>query len=414
MGARPAACESCFSRRSLLGGSASLAAATAFARPAAARGATTKPALVHVFLRGGLDGLTAVVPYGDGDLYTLRPTLAVPPPGGSGSALDLDGFFGLAPAAAPLLTPYGDGRLVIVHAVGSTDTTRSHFEAMDTMEVGNPSLPPNSGSSGWGARYLIETTVPSNAPMRAMGVGARLPTVLRTAPRAVPVRDFVFDFPGRTQTAAQRQTAVLEAYSRRHPLVAATAVDTIASFSLAGINFPGYVPANGAQYPNSAFGNALRNTAAVLKADLGVEFVTINHNGLWDLHVSLGPIDGSMAALLDDLARGLEAFYLDLLGHVDDYLLVCMSEFGRHAPENGSGGVDHGRGNAMFVMGDVNGGQVIANWPSLAPSALDFGDLAVTSDYRDILGEVLLERLGVVDLAPIFPNHSYAPLGLVS
>ncbi|HEX6884216.1 MAG TPA: DUF1501 domain-containing protein [Planctomycetota bacterium] len=401
-------------RRTLLGGTASLVTATAFARPAHARGAAHKPTLIQVFLRGGMDGLTAVVPHGDGDLYVLRPTLAVPPPGAAGGALDLDGFFGLPPAAAPLLTPYGNGHLAIVHAMGSTDVTRSHFEAMETMEFGDPSVPPMSLTSGWGARYLVATAAPGTADLRGLSIGNNLPTTLRQAPDTLPVRDFTFDFPGRATTAAQRQVALLEAYARRHPLVAEPAFETIASFNLGGVDFAGYVPENGAVYPAGPFGDTLRNVAALLKADTGVEFVNINNNNLWDLHAFLGPLDGLMASLLSDLARGLEAFYLDMLGHLDDYLLFVVSEFGRHAPENGSGGVDHGRGNAMFVLGDVNGGQVIADWPGLSPAALDFEDLAVTIDYRDVLGELLLARLGVTDLAPIFPGHLYSPRGVVS
>jgi uncharacterized protein (DUF1501 family) len=410
----PRSSPSRFSRRSLLQGSATLAATGALARSArAAAGTTNKPVLVQVFLRGGMDGLTAVAPYGDGHLYSLRPTLAIRPPGTTNGALDLDGFFGLAPAAAPLLTPYNDGRLAIVHASGSTDTTRSHFEAFDLMEQGDPNTLPSHIRSGWGARYLIATAGASTAPVRGVGVGNNLPITLQQAPRTLPIRDFQFGFPGRLATRDERQTALLDAYATRGATLATSVIDVMAALNLGGIDYDGYVPENGAQYPSSGFGRRMREFAALIKGDIGVEIVSVNYDG-WDLHASLGPFQGAMAQMLDDLTKSLEAFYVDMLGHVDDYLLVCLSEFGRHARENGSAGIDHGHGNAMFVMGDVNGGQVIANWPGLAPDALDQGDLAITIDYRDVLGELLVERLGVMDLAPIFPGHVLVPPGVVT
>jgi uncharacterized protein (DUF1501 family) len=403
-----------FSRRALLGGSASLAAASALARPArAAAGAGTKPVIVQVFLRGAMDGLTTVVPYGDGDLYNLRPTLAVRPPGSTDGALDLDGFFGLAPTAAPLLRAYNDGRLAIVHAMGSTDSTRSHFDAFERMEYGDPSVPSGGASSGWAARYLAETAAGATGELRGIGVGSVLPLTLRDAPQTLPIKDFYFNFPGEASTSLLRQNALLDTYLRRRPAVSAPAIDTVATFGLAGIDFTSYAPENGAQYAGE-FGLRMRDVAALIKADVGVEVVSIDVEG-WDLHADLGPAHGAMAQLLHGLTTGLDAFYLDMLGHLDDYVLVVLSEFGRHAVENGSAGTDHGHGNAMFVLGgNVNGGQVIADWPGLAPDQLDNDDLAITIDYRDILGEILVERLGVTDLAPIFPGFSLTPRGIVS
>ena len=399
------------SRRALLGGSATLAA-TALSRSArAAPGGAVKPVLVQIFLRGGMDGLTAVAPYGDGDLYNLRPTLGIRPPGAAGGALDLDGFFGLAPAAAPLLTPYQDGHLTIVHACGSTDQTRSHFEAEKQMEYGE--LPPDAPLSGWAARYLVETRTPASRPLRGIGVGSSLPHSLLQAPQTLPMRTFEVALPGVFATAVQRRDALIATYARRPALIAAPALDTIASIGFTNIDFDNYVPANGAQYPPSELGLRLRDIAALIKADAGVEVISLDVFG-WDLHAEMRPLDGSMATLLDDLTRSLEAFYLDMLAQLDDYLLVCLSEFGRHAAENGSGGTDHGHGNAMFVMGDVNGGQVIADWPGLSSADLDQGDLAITTDYRDILGEILVERLGVTDLTPICPQYALVPRGIVS
>jgi uncharacterized protein (DUF1501 family) len=399
------------SRRALLGTSTSLVAATALARNAsAARGATARPVLVQVFLRGGMDGLTTVVPYGDGDLYVLRPTIAVRPPGPPQGARDLDGFFGLAPAAAPLLTPYHNGHLAIVHATGSTDATRSHFDAERRLEFGE--LPPGAPESGWGARYLREIVPLTSTPLRAIGVGSILPYTLFNAPQALPMLDFTVAMPGNLATAVRRRDVLLTTYSARRPAVSAAAIDTMNALGLSSVDFDNYTPENGAHY-NGSLGAQLRNVAALIKADAGVEVVSIDFNG-WDDHASLGPIDGQMAERLDELTRSLEAFYLDMLGHLDDYVLVCLSEFGRHARENGSAGADHGHGNAMFVMGDVNGGQVIANWPGLAPDQLDLEDLAITIDYRDILAELLVERFGVTDPSTIFPQHTFTSYGLVT
>jgi len=406
---------SSFSRRALLSGSASLAAASALSRPAQAATGTPKPVLVQVFLRQGMDGLTTVVPYGDGEIYNLRPHLAIQPPGPPNGARNLDGFFGLAPAAAPLLTPYGNGHLAVVHASGSPDPTRSHFVAFERMEFADPSLPYNTLGMGWAARYLEETAAGATSTLRAIGVNSTLPYTLREGPKTLPVADFSdFNFPGLPVTSAQRQAAIIDTYARRKATIGAPALDTMTAFGLGGIDFDNYVPANGAQYPGTLFGSRMRNIAALIKGHIGVEVVSIDVQG-WDLHANMGPLNGAMASLLDQLTRGLEAFYKDMLGNLDDYVLVCLSEFGRHASENGSAGVDHGHGNAMFVMGGhVNGGQVIANWPGLSPADLDNGDLAITIDYRDVFGEILLERMGVTDLTTIFPQYSYTSRGLIT
>jgi uncharacterized protein (DUF1501 family) len=362
-----------------------------------------------------MDGLVFVPPYADAQIYTRRPTLAIPPPGQPNGALDLDGFFGLAPAAAPLLTPWNGGHLAIVHASGSDDATRSHFEAFVRMESGDSSLPTGVITTGWIARYLAESTPLAQGSLRAIGAGSIIPFSLRGAANALPIPDFAnFVFPGRALTAAGRQAVITDAYARLGAPVGPAALDTIASLGLGGIDFEGYVPENGAQYPATDLGRRMRHTAALVKAGIGVEVVTIDVDG-WDLHAQLGPIVGPMQRLMDELSKSFEAFYIDMLGHLDDYVLVCVSEFGRHVQENGSGGTDHGHGNAMFVMGGgVNGGQVYTNWPGLRPIDLDQGDLAITIDYRDILGEVLTDRLGFTNLAPVFPQHNFVNYGVTS
>jgi uncharacterized protein (DUF1501 family) len=405
-----------FSRRKLLSSSASLAAASLLTGQASAsRRLLDRPVLVHVFLRGAMDGLTMFPPYGDDQLYNRRPTLGVKPPGQTNGAVDLDGFFGLAPKAAPLLTPYSDGNLAVVHASGSDDATRSHFEAFIRMESGDSTLPTGVITTGWIARYLNETSALATNSLRAIGAGALIPFSLRGASGALPIPNFAnFVFPGRPLTAVQRQAAIEDAYGRRTAPVGPAALDTIAALGLGGVDFDGYVPANGAVYPDTPLGRRMRHTAALIKAAIGVEVVTIDVDG-WDLHAAQGPFFGNMSRLMDELTKTIEAFYIDMLGNLDDYLLVCVSEFGRHAQENGSAGTDHGHGNAMFVMGGgVNGGQVIADWPGLNPGALDQGDLVITTDYRDILGEILIDRFNFTNLAPVFPGHTFVDRGITS
>ncbi len=405
------------SRRGLLGGVGALASAALVARSASAQTqrSLSRPVLVQVFLRGAMDGLTTVVPHGDGDYYAARPTLAVPPPGSVRGARALDGFFGLAPAAARLLTPYQDGHLALVHACGSPDPTRSHFDACARMEFGSPNLPTGFVDDGWIARFLA--AVPRlGGPLRAVGVGDLLPLSLAGAECALPIADPAsFLFPGRPESTTRRVARIAETYTSSGGLVGDAALGTLDSIALlASAGFAGYVPANGAEYPATKFGARLRSAAALIKADLGLEALTLDVDG-WDLHAELGPLDGAMAARLDELSRALEAFYLDLLAHLDDYVLVCLSEFGRRVAENASAGLDHGHGNALFVLGGgVNGGQVLANWPGLAPAALDNGDLAITTDYRDVLGEILARRLGVgpAGLAAIFPQHTFTSVGV--
>jgi len=409
--------SSAFSRRTVLGGSATLAAAnllngTAGASP---RPATTRPVLVQLFLRQGMDGCSMVVPHADPNFYNLRPVLSVPPPGQPGGCLDLDGFFGLSPAAAPFLTPYNDGRLLFVHASGSHDPIRSHFEAFASMEGADPSLPVGAVTTGWITRYL-NSIAPSGGALRAIGANSILPLSLRGAPQTLPIPDFAnFSFPGRIQTAAERQAAIGAAYAVRPAPLGNAALDSIAAFGLGGVDFDAYVPANGAVYPTSDLGRRMKSVAALLKAGIGVEVFNVDVEG-WDLHASIGVNGvGNMARLLKDLSESTEAFYLDLAAYVDDYVLLGITEFGRHMRGNSSAGFDHGHGSCLFVMGgNVNGGSVWADWPGLQVDDLDQGDLAITLDYRDVLGEILKKRLGITDTSTILPFHSYVDHGFLS
>jgi len=411
-------------RRDLVHGTA-LTAAALFAAPlllsrrAQARPATgARDVLVHVFLRGASDGLALVPPYGDAEYYLRRPTLAIPPPGQLNGALPLGGtsLFGLAPAAAPLLTPYNAGHLLIAHATGLVDPSRSHFDAQRFMELGTTGQHALTTSTGWIGRLLQTSTPAGNGLLRGIALADGLPVSFQGGPGALPIKDpDNFLIPGQASTATQRRLRLANMYAADVEPLSSAAEATFETIDLlAGIDFVGYAPAGGAVYPNSNFGRQLKTTAALIKAGLGLEVISLDYGG-WDLHNQLGPITGAMATKMDDLARGLEAFYKDLLpNELRRVTVVVLSEFGRRAFENASGGTDHGHGNALLVMGyGVNGGRVLANWPGLGTPQLDNGDLAITIDHRDILAEIAFKRLGNPNLATIFPNYTPTFRGVV-
>ncbi len=408
------------SRRGFLGDARIFAAAlastpawlpkVAFSRaPAGAR-----DTLVVVNLRGGMDGLTGCVPFGDAELYAKRPTLAVPPPGQTNGALDLDGYFGLPPAAAPLLTPYQAGHLAIVHATGSTDPTRSHFDAMFYMETGTPNSGGLLASTGWIGRHLIHTSPLGTGELRGIGVSPYLAMSMFGGPGTIPVADLAsYDFPGRPNTAADRRALLSSLYSESVEILESSANSAMATVDiLNAIDFPNYVPENGAVYPNSTFGYGLKSIAALVKADADLEIAHLDYDG-WDHHNGEGPIDGAFAYMIGDLSATLEAFYLDMQARMGRLIVVVMSEFGRRIEENGTAGTDHGHGNCMYVMGGhVAGGQVLTQWPTLIGSGN--GDLDITIDYRDILAEILERRMGDTSLGDVFPNFTPTFRGIIA
>ncbi|MFO0982862.1 MAG: DUF1501 domain-containing protein [Planctomycetota bacterium] len=373
---------------------------------------SSRDVLVLVFLRGGMDGLTTCVPYGDPDLYLARPSIAVPPPGGSDGAIDLDGFFGLSPAAAPLLAPYQAGHLAFVHATGSTDATRSHFEAYQFMEFGIPGQPGGSVANGWLARHLLGIDpLVNGAPLRGLAITSVMPLTLSGAPATLAILDpDGFAFVGGS-TPAQRRALLARSYAATAEPLRSTGRDTFGTFDLLDtIDFAGYVPAHGAAYPGTSFGGALKNASALIKAAVGVECLMLEMSG-WDLHASLA---GNMRKLLDDLSLSLLAFYQDHLDDLSQLTVLVMSEFGRRVAENGSHGADHGHGNCMMVMGGhVAGGQVLADWPGLSPQNLDSGDLRITIDYRDIIAEILVKRMAEEKIGDVFPNYTPSFRGII-
>jgi uncharacterized protein (DUF1501 family) len=373
--------------------------------------------LVCVFLRGGVDGLSVLVPHGDGaDYYDPRPTQGVPEPGsGAGAAFDLGGGLGLHPALAPVKELYDSGHAAIVAACGSIDPSRSHFEAMRFMEQGVPGS--KTVATGWLGRHLQSAAWANPSPLRAIGLGTIVQASLRGAPSALAFESIAgFHVDWRADESAAVQAALRELYRVDAPVSlldqqGGLVLDTIATLATVGAG--AYVPAHGAAYPaDEYFGTALRQVAQLVKADVGLEVACVDTGG-WDTHETQGTNGGYLADRLDGFARALAAFYTDLGDRMNGVTVVTMSEFGRRVGENGSQGTDHGHGNTMFVLGGgVNGGQVYGSWPTLAPDQLDDGDLRITTDYRHVLGELCQRRLHNPALDQVFPGFAVTPLGV--
>jgi uncharacterized protein (DUF1501 family) len=372
----------------------------------------SRDVLVSIVLQGGCDALSLCPPFGDPGYYRQRPTLAIPPPDSRGGAraLDLDGYFGLAPALEPLLEAYQEGSLLIVHACGLPQSTRSHFHAIHSLEVGVPN-PPQGLTDGWIARHLQAVTPdPRHGLLRAASLGSGLPRRLVGAPATLSLPSpsssgLLADFDAGWLAALE---AIYDGAAHLQP-VAATSLRTLRL--LDEIDLDGYLPAGGAAYPEDSFGRALRSTAALIRADVGVEAATLELHG-WDTHDLQGPLDGGMASLMGRFARALAAFHRDLFSAGrQDVTVVVASEFGRGARENGSGGTEHGYGGVMLLLGgSVVGGRVLARWPGLEDELLHEGrDLPVTVDARDVLVEVLARRLGNPDWHHVFPDPRYSP-----
>lgn len=372
---------------------------------------TDRDVIVSIFLRGAMDGLTMCPPHTDPLYYAQRPTLAVPPPGSGGphQAIDLDGQFGLAQPLAPLLTAYNSGDLLIVHACGSTDPSRSHFDAQRFMEVGKPADP--NLFTGWLGRHLASIPpINAAAVLRAVGIAYGMPLSLESGPKGLPIPVLEnFGLEGIGTTSAARLAALNDMYAAVGDPARAAAQTTSETISLLdAINFSTYVPAGGAVYPVSPFGMAMKSSAALIKAQVGVEAIAVDIEG-WDTHIEQGSLVGELATKLTDLGAALGAFYADMFsGNGQNVTVVVMSEFGRRLAENGNRGTDHGHGNAMMVMGNnIAGGRILTQWPGLEPEQLFEGrDLEVTIDFRDILAEIVQHRLGNSNLGLVFPDYT--------
>ena len=364
-----------------------------------------KKILVAIFQRGAVDGLNVVIPFGEQRYYELRPSLAIPKPDGTpNSAVDLDGFFGLHPSLAPLKPMFDARQLAIVDAVGSPDPTRSHFDAQDYMESGTPGF--KATTDGWMNRALPKETGAASA-VRAVSLGSSLPRCLRGRNDALAISN-LNSFQVRDPKAAADFENLYEHTS--DTMLRGTGKETFEAVKIMqAIQKQSYAPANGAKYPNGRFGQNLLQIARLIKADVGLE-VAFGDIGGWDTHVNevgAQPAVGQLANNLSDLGQSLAAFYQDLGDRMEDVAVVTMSEFGRTAKENGNRGTDHGHANVMFVMGGpVQGGKVYGEWPGLAEEQLyEARDLALTTDFRDVLGELVAKHLGNPNLKAVFPGY---------
>jgi uncharacterized protein (DUF1501 family) len=373
---------------------------TAFAQTKTAPG-VDQPIIVAIFQRGAADGVSMVVPFGDKNYAALRPQIAIAEPSKSGgeSAIDLDGFFGLHPSLDSLKPVFDDGHLAIVHAVGSPDNTRSHFDAQDYMESGTPGN--KSVSDGWLNRYLQAKPAGSATPFRAVALSPTMPRALAGTASAVAMQR-VSEFGIR----GGRATPEIE------EMFADLYKDTFSAVKmLRAANSEQYAPSSGVQYPNSPFGQALLQIAQLVKSDVGLE-VAFAEVGGWDTHANQGAGRGQLATRLKDFGDGLAALYRDLGDRMRNVVIVTMTEFGRAIRQNGSGGTDHGHASCLLLAGGpVKGGKVYGRWPGLAPGQLHEGrDLALTTDFRNVFSEILVNHMGVKDAAKVFPNFKPSPV----
>ncbi len=369
-----------------------------------ARIAANTDTLVVVFQRGGMDALNAIVPHGDADYYRLRPTLAIGRPGtGASAAIDLDGFFGLHPSLAPLQPIYQAGRLAAVHATGFTLGSRSHFDCQDFME--RAALSTANVSNGWLNRFLGLAGI--SQTFEAVGVGATVPYALRGLAPVIGIRSFP-EFAIRTTSTRRAQiTDLLARLYDSETLLALSSRRAIGAVDELAVANPAQYPAeSGAVYPNTNFGNQLKSVAQLIKAGVGLKVATVDIGG-WDHHDNEA---AELAPLLDELAKSLAAFDTDLGPRMSGISVITMTEFGRRVGENASRGTDHGSGYGMFLMGGgVVGRTVYRNWPGLSDAQLFRGDLAITTDYRTVLSEVLEKRMGGTDLSVVFPGFTPQP-----
>ncbi len=370
-------------------------------------GARTKR-LVVIFQRGAADGLNIVVPHGEPAYYAMRPSINIP----RNAVLDLDGLFGLHPALSPLQPLWNQRHLAIVHAAGSPDPTRSHFDAQDFMESGTPGI--KATDDGWLNRSLRALPEPADkSAFRAIALGPSLPRILSGSEPAVAVNNInEFGVGGRNPNASPIANTFEAMYANSvDSVLHGTGQETFEAVKmLKSANPAKYTPAPGADYPRGRFGDSLKQLAQLIKANLGVQVAFADIGG-WDHHVNEGSTQGQLANVLREFSQSLAAFGTDLGDLAEDSVVVTMSEFGRTARENGNRGTDHGHANVMFLMGGpVKGGKVYGRWPGLDQSQLYEGrDLALTTDFRRVLGEAVYRHLGNPSLDQVFPSFDDQP-----
>src|SRR5947208_14297804 len=360
-------------------------------RTVEAAGTSRRKTLIAIFQRGAVDGLNMVVPYGERDYYDLRPSIAIAKPesGNADSAVSLDGFFGLHPSLAPFKPFWDSKRLAIIQAAGSPDNTRSHFDAQDYMESATPGV--KSTTDGWLNRYLQSKADPDRSLFRAVSMTQQMPRAMQGKASTLAISNLA-DFSIR---AGQSSAAVPGGFEALYDQTVNDALHGTGKETFEAINYlkqinpAQFKPENGANYPQTPFGNALRQIAQLIKGGVGLEVAFADIGG-WDTHVNEGNQQGQLSNLLRQFSSAIAALYTDLGQRMDDVVILTMSEFGRTVKENGNRGTDHGHANAMFIVGNtVRGGKVYGDWPGLKNEQLYEGlDLALTSDFRNYVVEI--------------------------
>ena len=366
--------------------------------------------LIVVFQRGAADGLNIVVPYGERAYYAMRPSINIP----RNAVIDLDGFFGLHPSLSPLQPLWKQRHLAIVHAAGSPDPTRSHFDAQDFMESGTPGI--KTTEDGWlnrALRFDGPHFAAEKPAFRAIALGPSLPRILSGSEPAVAVNNInEFGVGGQNPKAAPIANTFEAMYEQSvDSVLHGPGQETFEAVKMLKAADPAqYKPAAGADYPKGRFGDSLRQLAQLIKANLGVQVAFADISG-WDHHVNEGNTEGQLANVLREFSQSLAALWTDLGDLAEETVIVTMSEFGRTAHENGDRGTDHGHANVMFVMGGpVKGGKVYGKWPGLDQSQLYEGrDLALTTDFRQVVGEAVHQHLGNRSLDQVFPGFENQP-----
>jgi uncharacterized protein (DUF1501 family) len=369
-----------------------------------------KKVLVTIFQRGAVDGLNMIVPHGDSEYYQLRPNIAVPTPGKTEGAIDLDGTFGLHPTMKPLESYWKSKQLAIVHASGSPDNTRSHFDAQDYMESATPGN--KSTRDGWLNRVMQTASSKDASPFRAVSMTQSLPRALYGRAPSVAMTN-LSDFSIKAGLYTSDLKGGFEGLYQQNAKdsLSSTGKETFEAVNfLKQANPAQYKADNGAVYPNTQLGRSLRQIAQLIKAGVGLEvaFTDTGRDVNWDTHINQGGARGQLANFLGSFSQAIAAFGTDLGSKMDDVVVLTMSEFGRTARENGSRGTDHGHGNAMLVLGNsVKGGKVYGDWKGLRSDQLNEGrDVAVTTDFRDVFAEVASKHLGAADLNSLFPKYN--------
>ena len=353
--------------------------------------------LVVLFLRGGSDGLNMLVPYADDNYYRARPSLAIAKPNDlrvkeASRSVQINDYFALHPALRPLKKWYDAGTLALVHAVGSEDMTRSHFEAMSAMERGAPTG--NSGDpSGWLARYLNKTTSPEDTPLRAIAWSDRMPDSLRGAPSPMVLQSISEFQLHADKDFVNELKAQYQGEASTNAIQSAGANTLKALESIERLDPKKYKPSSGAIYPISPLGTGFREVASLMKSDLGLEIACLEDRG-WDSHFAQGADIGIHANNMSNVAQTVDAFLTDLGSRAKEMTLIVMTEFGRRVQENSSLGTDHGRASVMMAFGAVQGGRILGDWPGIAPNQLDdAGDLKPVNDYRKVLTDFLSPKM---------------------